>query len=69
MRALGVGGAIASVSAGFWAGLLVGLDTSAPVRESAMVAMWASAALAAGLLGGIPYVRWSAACEAARPRG
>ncbi|MDA5284119.1 hypothetical protein [Streptomyces sp. Isolate_45] len=47
----------------------VGLDITAPVRESATVAMWASAAVAAGLLGGIPYVRWSAAREAARPRG
>lgn len=69
MRALGVGGAVASVSAAFWAGVLVGLDTTAPVRESATVAMWASAAVAAGLLGGIPYVRWLAAREAARPRG
>lgn len=68
MRALGVGGAVAAVSAAFWAGVLVGLDTTAPVRESASVAMWASAAVAAGLLGGIPYVRWSAAREAARLR-
>ncbi|MER6523457.1 hypothetical protein ABT246_42595 [Streptomyces sp. NPDC001553] len=57
------------MSAAFWAALLVGLDTPAPVRESATAAMWASAAVAAGLLGGIPYVRWSAAREAARTPG
>ncbi|MCX5199702.1 hypothetical protein OOK31_38495 [Streptomyces sp. NBC_00249] len=66
--ALGVGGAVAAVSAAFWGGLLVGLDAQGAVRDSAAVALWASLALAAGLWIGIPYVRWSAAREAARIR-
>ncbi|MFD8146093.1 hypothetical protein [Streptomyces sp. NPDC059708] len=65
---MAVGGAIAAVAAAFWAGVLVGLDSAPAVRDSAAVAMWATAALAAGLLGGIPYVRWSAAREADRIR-
>ncbi|MFF5808253.1 hypothetical protein [Streptomyces sp. NPDC012746] len=68
MMALGVGGAVAAVSAAFWAGVLVGMDAGAAARDSVTTAAWVSGILAAALWAAIPYVRVSAAREAERIR-
>ncbi|MGR4879555.1 hypothetical protein ACIPUC_09000 [Streptomyces sp. LARHCF249] len=56
-----MGGAVAAVSAAFWAGVPVGMsDGTMAAREEITAAAWASAA--------IPYVRITAAREAERIR-